>query len=65
MHIQDMNVGLFDLSIAEFIEGPYVSVQKRIYVPHGKERIVKVGSIPCRFIKLEMTKGVPLLDYKK
>ena len=60
-----MNVGTFDLSVAEYLEGPYVTVFKKLYIPHGKERIIKVGSIPCRFIKIEMKKGVPLLDYQK
>jgi hypothetical protein len=60
-----MKVGLFDLSVAEFLEGPYISVQKDIYVPHGKERVIKVGSIPCRYIQIKLAKGVPLLDYSK
>eukprot|EP00826_Nyctotherus_ovalis_P033052 TRINITY_DN2665_c0_g3_i1.p3 TRINITY_DN2665_c0_g3~~TRINITY_DN2665_c0_g3_i1.p3 ORF type:complete len:101 (+),score=19.75 TRINITY_DN2665_c0_g3_i1:226-528(+) len=65
IHVQDMNVGMFDLYVSEFLEGPYVSVEKKICVPHGKQRVIKVGMLPCRYLKVVMKKGVPFLDHQK
>ena len=56
---------MFDLLVAEYLEGPYVTVEKNICIPHGKQRVIKVGMLPCKYIKVEMKKGVPLLDYQK
>lgn len=65
LHIEDMKVGIFAISVAEKVHGPYVVVEKNLYIPHGKERIVKIGSLPCRYIKLTMKKGSPILDISK
>ena len=60
-----MNVGLFDMYVSEYLEGPYVTVQKKMFITHGKQRILKVGMLPCKYLKVDMKKGVPFLDYQK
>jgi len=52
VHIKNSNLPKFTLYVSEFIEGPYIKIEKNIIVPHGKERIIKIGSFPCRFIKI-------------
>ena len=60
-----MLVGIFAIYVAELIEGPYVEIEKNLYIPHGKERVVKMGSLPARYIKFIMTKGSPVMDISK
>jgi len=65
LHIEDMKVGVFCIAVAEKLAGPYITIEKNLYIPHGKERVVKIGSLPGRYIKITMMQGSPILDISK
>ena len=56
VHVGDMNIGNCSLSISRTIEGPYLDIASNMTVPHGKELIIKAGSIPSQFIKLSFSR---------
>jgi hypothetical protein len=62
IHITDMRVAHLNVYVSEFEDGPFMKVCDELEVVHGKERVIKVGCLPCRFVKIEMVKGVPLLE---
>ena len=64
-HVEDMKIGIFSIYISVNLDGPWILVEPKVFVPHGKERIIKVGSLPCSFVKLVMKKGTPFLDFSK
>ena len=51
--------------VSEHKNGPYLKVCESVHLPHGNERVIKVGCLPCKYVLLEMEKGVPLLKLKK
>ena len=65
VHFKDFKVASLNIYISEFKNGPFVKVCESIHLPHGNERVVKVGSLPCKYMMIEMEKGVPLLQLKK
>ena len=58
VHIKADKLGKFSLSVAEHIEGPYILIDKGMCIPIRSERIVKIGSIPCRFIKITFNEEI-------
>ena len=52
VHIRADKLGKCSLSVAEVREGPFINIESGMCLPIRKERIVKVGSIPCRFIRI-------------
>ncbi len=65
IHILDANVMRINLEISPDENGPYVKVTQDMEIVSGKIRILKVGSLPCRFFKIKVTKGCNIQDYKK
>ena len=61
VHFQDFKVASLNIYISEFKNGPYLKVCESVHLPHGNERVVKVGCLPCKYMLIEMEKGVPLL----
>lgn len=57
-----MNYGCkLSVYVAEFKSGPYIPVKEEIYIPsHKMERKIKLGSLPCRYVRLIVHKGVHL-----
>lgn len=46
IHLFNMKVALLNVYVAESKKGPYVKVCDKISLPHGNERIIKVGGLP-------------------
>jgi hypothetical protein len=77
LHIEDMNIGVFGVYVSTNLTGPYIQskmifilvlkilVEKHVHIPHGKQRVLKIGSLPCRYLKIVMQQGAPFLDYSK
>ncbi len=65
IHILDANVMRLDLEIAAEEKGPFVKIERNMEIVSGKVRILKVGSLPCRFVKLTVTRGCQIKDFKK
>jgi len=65
IHIYDANVMKLDLEIAKDIEGPFIKIQQEMEIVSGKVRILKIGSLPCRYFRIKIKKGCPIMDFKK
>jgi hypothetical protein len=65
IHIYDAKIMRVDIKIAADIEGPFVQIEKDMIIVSGKIRIVKIGSLPCRYIKITVTRGSPIVDTSK
>jgi hypothetical protein len=65
IHILDANVMRIDLEISAEEKGPFIKIERDMEIVSGKVRIIKVGSLPCRFFKLTITRGCQLKDFKK
>ncbi len=51
--------------MSEQREGPFAKVCDSIRIPHGECRVIKVGSLPCRFLRVVMERGTPFRDPSK
>jgi hypothetical protein len=65
IHLRDQKIMIIKLEIAENEQGPYVTVESELCVISGKVRVIKVGSLPCRYVRLTIKKGYPIMDFKK
>ncbi len=65
IHLKDQKLMLIKLEIAENENGPFVVVESNLCVVSGKIRVIKVGSLPCRYVKITVKKGYPIMDFKK
>jgi hypothetical protein len=65
IHILDANVMRIDLEISAEQKGPYIKIERDMEIVSGKVRIIKVGSLPCRFFKMTISRGCKLKDFKK
>ena len=64
VHFTDFKVAQMSVYVSEFKNGPYLKVVESMHLPAGKERIVKVGCLPCKYMMLEIEKGVPVVDVR-
>jgi len=46
--------------VSEYRKGPWVNVIKKEFVCRGNNKRIKIGSLPCRFIKVKAHKGTHL-----
>jgi hypothetical protein len=65
IHFRDQKIMLIKLEIAENEQGPFVTVESNLCIISGKIRVIKVGSLPCRFVRLTIKKGYPIMDFSK
>ena len=65
IHLFNMKVACLNVYLAETHKGPFIKVCDKINLPHGTERVIKVGGLPWRYLLLEMEKGAPLRDAYK
>lgn len=65
VHIRDSNLMKMKIEIAPSLQGPWVAVENDITIVSGKIRVLKIGSLPCRFFRLTVIKGCPIMDFKK
>lgn len=65
IHFKDAKVMRIDLEIASDVVGPFIKIERDMEIVSGKIRIIKVGSLPCRFFKIKVTKGCSIMDYSK
>ena len=42
----------------------FITLQDEIEVVGGKIRVVTLGSLPCRYVRITFLKGCPIMDYK-
>lgn len=53
------------IEISEKENGPFIEIFKDIIVVSGNIKVVKIGNLPCRFFRITVLKGSPIMDYTK
>lgn len=64
IHIKNANIMQVNLEISKDEDGPFIPIEQDMLVVSGKVRVLKIGSLPCRFFKLTIIKGNPIMDFK-
>jgi hypothetical protein len=64
IHIYDSKVMRLDLEIALDENGPFIKIEKDMDIISGKIRVIKVGSLPCRYFRIKVKKGCPISEFK-
>ena len=64
IHIRNSNIMKINIEIAKDEEGPFYTIEQNMTVVSGKIRIIKIGSLPCKFLKITVVKGSPLMNYQ-
>ena len=65
LHFHQCKIMSVDIEIAEKEEGPFMKIFKDMTIIAGNIKIVKVGNLPARYIKITVTKGSPIQDFNK
>ena len=58
IHVSDMDIGKCSLSVSRTSSGSYLKIREGMTIPHGKDLMIKVGSIPSRFLKLTFSRKI-------
>lgn len=64
IHIKPSYPKVIKIEISSEEKGPFVCIENEIEVIGGCLRIVKVGSLPCRYLRMTFLKGCPIMDFK-
>jgi hypothetical protein len=64
IHIKNTNIMQINLEISKDEDGPYIPIEQEMTIVSGKLRVLKVGSLPCKYFKLTIIKGSPIMDFK-
>ena len=63
-HIKPSHPKIIRIEIAKVNkEKEFIEVENEIDIVGGKTKIVGIGSLPCRYLKLTFLKGCPIMDY--
>jgi hypothetical protein len=65
LHFHQCKIMSVDIEIAEKEEGPFFKLFRDMTIIAGNIKIVKVGNLPARFIKITVIKGSPIQDFNK
>lgn len=63
VHFKNFRVMSIRIEISEKFEGPFVELFKDILVISGNIKVVKIGNLPCRYFRVIVTKGSPLVNF--
>jgi len=61
IHIKESKLMRIDLEVASDEMGPFIKVEQDMDIVSGQVKIIKVGSLPCRYFRITVKKGGPLL----
>lgn len=62
LHIKPSHPKIIKIEISKNLNN-YVTLEKEIEVVGGKRRIIDIGSLPGRYLKITFLKGCPIMDY--
>ena len=62
MHIQPSYPKIIKLEISKDMKN-YIVIEKETEIVGGKRRVIDIGSLPARYIKITFLKGCPIMDY--
>lgn len=63
IHFNNCNIMKISLEIAKEEKGPFIPVERDLLIVSGKKRILKVGSLPCKFFRIKVKEGSQLMKY--
>ena len=64
IHIQPSHPKIIKLEISEKLnKDSFITLESEFEVIGGKLRVVNLGSLPCRYLKITYLKGCPIMDY--
>ena len=64
IHIQPSHPKIIKLEISEKLnKDSFITLESELEVIGGKLRVVNLGSLPCRYLKITYLKGCPIMDY--
>ena len=64
IHIQPSHPKIIKLEISEKLnKDSFITLESELEVIGGKLRVVNLGSLPCRYLKITFLKGCPIMDY--
>ena len=64
IHIQPSHPKIIKLEISEKLnKDSFITLENELEVIGGKLRVVNLGSLPCRYLKITYLKGCPIMDY--
>ena len=65
IHLIGQKIMKVKLEISQNENGPFIDIENDLTVISGGIRVLKVGSLPCRFLKLTILKGHTIMDFNK
>lgn len=65
IHFNKCKIMNIKLEVSEKEEGPFINLFKEMIIITGGIKVLKIGNIPCRYIKLTVLKGSPIQDFKR
>jgi hypothetical protein len=65
VHIIGQRIMKVKVEIAENEIGPYVKIDSELTVISGGIRVIKIGSLPCRYLRITILKGHTIMDFTK
>jgi hypothetical protein len=65
VHFVDQKIMKVKVEIAEYENGPFISIDNELTVISGGVRVLKIGSLPCRYLRITILKGHTIMDFSK
>jgi hypothetical protein len=64
IHIKPSHPKIIRIEISEKLNKEcFITLQDELEVIGGKLRVINIGSLPCRYLKITYLKGCPIMDY--
>jgi hypothetical protein len=60
IEIDNQSASKVSVSISYTKKGPFIENSPNVILPHNKAKQISLGTLPCRFIKLNFHKGAPI-----
>jgi hypothetical protein len=65
IHLVGQKIMKVKLEISQNEDGPFIEVESDLTVISGGIRVIKLGSLPCRYLRLTILKGHTIMDFTK
>ena len=62
LHIRPSHPKIIKIEISKNLKS-FITLEKEIEIVGGKRRIIDIGSLPGRYLKITFLKGCPIMDY--
>jgi hypothetical protein len=65
IHLIDQKLMKVKLEISLDEDGPFISIENDMTIISGGLRVIKLGSLPCRYLRMTILKGHTIMDFSK